>query len=56
MEPKTIIFSKALIETNTALDTYIETVKLETMYTTPNFKPWKEKVLTMVKEKVAELK
>ena len=29
---------------------------LKTKYTTSNFKPWKEKVLTKVKDKLSELK
>ena len=31
-------------------------MRLKTKYTTPNFKPWEEKVLAKVKEKTTELK
>ena len=43
-EPRTINFSKALIEIATALDTCIEPMSLKTEYTTSNYKPWKQKV------------
>ena len=55
-EPQTISISRALIEIIFAFDTCIEAMALKTKYTTSNFKPWKEKVLDMVKEKIAELK
>ena len=53
-EPQTINFSKALIETTTALDTCIETITVKTKYTPSKFKTWKEKILAKVK-KITEL-
>ena len=54
-EPRTINFSKVLIEISTALDKYIETVSLKTKHTTSNFKSWKEKVLAKAKKKKKSL-
>ena len=51
-ERRTINFSKALIEVTIALDTCIESMTLKTKYATSNFKPWKETLLTKVKEKI----
>ena len=51
-ETQTINFSKALIEITTALDTCIKAMTLKTKYTTPTFKPQKEKLLDNVKEKI----
>ena len=51
-EPRSINFSKAWFEIDQALETYIESIftknKLETLPLTP----WKEPILTMVKEKI----
>ena len=55
-EPQTISISKALIEITFALDTCIEAMALKTKHTNSKFKPWKEKVLGMVKRKITELK
>ena len=49
-EPRTINFSKALIDVTIALDTCTESMTLKTKYATSNFKPWKETVLTKVEK------
>ena len=49
-------FSEELTGINNALDTCIEAMTIKNKYTTSNFKPWKEKVLSKVKEKITELK
>ena len=55
-KPRRTNFSKALIEITTGLDTCTEAMTLILdKYTTSNFKPWKEKVLTKANEKVTEL-
>ena len=54
-EPRRINFSKALIEITTAPDTFIEAMTFETKYTTSSFKPWKEKLLAKMKERITEL-
>ena len=54
-EPRTMNFSKVLIEITTAFDSCIEAMVLKTN-TSSNFIPWKEKVIAKVKEKITELK
>lgn len=36
----------------TALDTYVEPMTIKIKYITSSFKPWKEKALAKVKEKI----
>lgn len=36
----------------TALDTYVKPMAIKIKYTTSSFKPWREKVLVKVKEKI----
>ena len=42
-----------MIEVTTDLDTSIEALTLKIKYITLNFKPWKEKILVKVKEKLS---
>ena len=45
-----------LIETTTALDTCIESMRFETKCTTSDLRPWKETVLAKAKEKITKVK
>ena len=55
-EPRTINVSKALIEITTAPGTFIKAMTFKPKNTVSSFKPWKEKLLAKMKEKVTELK
>ena len=49
-------FSQALLQKTTAFDASIKAIALKTMYSTSNFKTWKENIFAEVKEKIIELK
>ena len=55
-KPQAIYFSNALFEVTTPLDIYNKAMKLKTQYTISKFKPWRGKLLAMVRKKLAELK
>ena len=55
-ETKSIIFSKAYIEIEQALETFIEKASTKNKLETSTLTIWRETVLIMLKEKIKNLK